>query len=504
MSTTEILLKKVQDTIKKYRMLTSNTKSVVAVSGGPDSATLLHVLFRLTPKYNLRLWAAHLNHGLRGREADFEAEWVKKFAFKLGIPVISNTFNVSALAEEKRLSLEEAARQARYDFLEKVAHQLGASKIALAHTASDQSETLLMRLMRGSGLDGLAAIPPVRDKIIRPLIEVFREQIEDYCRENNLQPCLDSSNRETSFLRNRVRLNLIPYLSREYGDQIKKILLQTTNVLRQDSEYLTKETEGVFKSVLEEETDEELVLNEEKLSCLHSALQRRVVRKAIEKIKGNLRGITFDHIVSILKLCKTKGSKQLNLPHGLVIRHRYKDLLIRKGKEKRLSFVRNLVIPGTTKITELNLALDTELISGLPEFSSQKDFQKKPWEEFISSGRFGACLPSASAKNFRSHQTRDFPESEAWFDFDKLEPPLYLRTREKGDRFFPLGMKGSKKIKDFFIDLKIPLEQRERIPLLMGKDKLVWIVGYRIDQRFKVNKNTRTILKVKIHEANDG
>ena len=503
MPITEILLKKVQDTIKKYKMLTSNTKLVVAVSGGPDSATLLHLLFKLTPKYNLRLWVAHLNHELRGREADFEAEWVKKFAFKLGIPVISDTFNVAALAKEKRLSLEEAARQVRYDFLEKVANQLGASRIALAHTASDQTETLLMRLMRGSGLDGLSAIPPVRDKIIRPLIEVFRGEIQDYCRENDVQPCLDSSNRETSFLRNRVRLNLIPYLSREYGDQIEKVFFQTTNLLRQDSEYLKRETERVFRSVLEEKRSEGLVLNEGKLSCLHPALQRRVLRKAIEKIKGNLKGITFDHVVSVLKLYKTKQSKQLDLPHGLVIRHRYGNLLISNEKEKSLSFVRNLIIPGTTKLTELNLALDTELISGLPGIHAQKGSQKKLGEEFISSRRFGASLPLASARNLKFNQIHCFPEPQALFDFDKLEPPLYLRKRERGDRFHPLGMKGSKKVKDFFIDLKIPLEQRERIPLLMDKDKVVWIVGYRIDERFRVDEDTRSILKVRIRESHD-
>ncbi|MFQ6066450.1 MAG: tRNA lysidine(34) synthetase TilS [bacterium] len=503
MSTTEVIFKKVQDTIRKYQMLASNTKLVVAVSGGPDSATLLHVLFKLGPKYNLRLWVAHLNHGLRGREADLEAEWVKKFAFKLGIPVISDTFNVSALAKEKKLSLEEAARRARYNFLEEVASQMGASKIALAHTASDQAETLLMRLMRGSGLDGLSAIPPVRNKIIRPLIEVFRGEIQDYCRENNFQPCLDSSNRETSFLRNRVRLNLIPYLSREYGDKIEDVLFQTTNLLRQDSEYLKKETERVFKSVLEKKTDEELVFNEQKLSCLHPALQRRVIRRAIEKIKGNLRGITFDHIVSILKLYQTKQSKQLDLPHSLVIRHRYGNLLIRKGKEKSLTFVRNLVIPGTTKLTELNLALDTELISITPGISFHKDGQKKLEGQFISSGRLSTHFPLASTDELKSCQIADFPEREAWFDFNKLESPLFLRTREKGDRFHPLGMAGSKKVKDFFIDLKIPSEQRKRVPLLIGKDKVVWIVGYRIDQRFKVDEDTRAILKVKIRESHD-
>lgn len=503
MSITEILLKKVQGTIRKYQMLTSNTRLVVAVSGGPDSATLLDLLFRLRPKYDLRLSVAHLNHGLRGREADLEAEWVKKFASKLGIPVISDTFNVPALAKEKRLSLEEAGRRARYDFLEEVANRMGASKIALAHTASDQAETLLMRLMRGSGLDGLSAIPPIRDKIIRPLIEVFRGEIQDYCRENSLQPCFDSSNMETSFLRNRVRLNLIPYLSQEYGDQIERILFQTTNLLRQDSEYLKKETERVFRSVLEEKRSEGLVLNEEKLSCLHPALQRRVLRKAIEKIKGDLKGIAFDHIVSIVELYETKEPGQLDLPHGLTIRHRYGNLLIKKGKEKSLTFVRNLVIPGTTKLTELNLALDTELISASSEVSPHKDRQKRLGQQFISSGRWGSLRSLASGKKIKSHQISDFPEPEAWFDLDKLESPLYLRTREDGDRFHPLGMKGSKKIKDFFIDVKIPLEQRKRIPLLISKDKLVWIVGYRIDERFRVDEDTRSILKVRIRESHD-
>lgn len=503
MPITEILLKKVQGTIRKYQMLTSNTRLVVAVSGGPDSATLLDLLFRLRPKYDLRLSVAHLNHGLRGREADLEAEWVKKFASKLGIPVISDTFNVSALAKEKRLSLEEAGRRARYDFLEEVANRMGASKIALAHTASDQAETLLMRLMRGSGLDGLSAIPPIRDKIIRPLIEVFRGEIQDYCRENSLQPCFDSSNMETSFLRNRVRLNLIPYLSQEYGDQIERILFQTTNLLRQDSEYLKKETERVFRSVLEEKRSEGLVLNEEKLSCLHPALQRRVLRKAIEKIKGDLKEIAFDHIVSIVELYETKKPGQLDLPHGLAIRHRYVNLLIKKGKEKSLTFVRNLVIPGTTKLTELNLALDTELISASSEVSPQKDRPKRLGQQFISSGRWGSLRSLASVKKIKSDQISDFPEPEAWFDLDKLEKPLYLRTREDGDRFHPLGMKGSKKIKDFFIDVKIPLEQRKRIPLLISKDKLVWIVGYRIDERFRVDEDTKSIIKVRIRESHD-
>jgi len=168
-----------------------------------------------------------------------------------------------------------------------------------------------------------------------------------------------------------------------------------------------------------------------------------------------------------------------------------------------LTFVRNLVIPGTTKLTELNLALDTELISASSEVSAQKDRQKRLGQQFISSGRWGSLLSLVSVKKIKSHQISDFPEPEAWFDLDKLDSPLYLRTREDGDRFHPLGMKGSKKVKDFFIDVKIPLEHRKRIPLLISKDKLVWIVGYRIDERFKVDEDTRSVLKVRIRESHD-
>ncbi len=478
------LLEKAKKTIEKYRMFPPGAKVVVGVSGGPDSSTLLHLLCRLRSEYDLHLWAAHLNHGLRGAEAAEEAEWVERFAFKLGIPLISDSFDVASLAKEKGLGLEEAGRRARYDFFEDVAHQVAAARIALGHTASDQIETILMRVIKGTGLDGLCGIPPIRGKVVRPLIEVFREEIEKYCQENNLSPCLDSSNREISFLRNRIRLELLPFL-KDYNPQISKALFQLGKILKEDVDFLKEEGEESFKGLLKEEGEKDkqrwLVLDVEKLFRLHPALQKRVLRQAIRETKGNLKGITFEHLVSILKLNGEKGARWLNLPGDLVVQREYKDLLFRKGKPRDISFASSLTVPGKTELPQLNLVFEAELISEVP-------------------GSFSSLTRGGKVK---LGEKREFPERQAWLDFDKLVLPLFLRGREKGDRFTPLGMKGSKKVKDFFIDLKVPLQKRERVPLLISKGKVVWVVGYRISECFKVDKETKRILKIRISKADD-
>ena len=462
MNSEKTFLEKVESTIKKYQMLPLNTRVVVGVSGGPDSVALLHLLFRIKSQYNLHLWAACLNHQLRGEEADKEAELVRELASQLGISTILESFNVALLAKNEKLSLEEAARQVRYDFLERAAKQVGADKIALGHTASDQVETLLMRMMRGSGLDGLSGIPPVRGKIIRPLIEVFREEVEKYCQENNLHTCIDSSNTKAYFLRNKIRLHLIPYLCKRYNPQLIKGLFHTSEILREENCYLKAESEKAFKSLLKKRDDQCVILNGERLSQLHPALQRRVLRKAIQQVKGDLKEIMFEHITSVLKLDENRGCKQLDIPGGFVAQRQYKDLLIKKVSKKKDVFpLCSLIIPGDTYLPGLSLVLKSKIIYDKPS-SFSKD------------------------------------SNEAYFDLDKMEKPLFLRKREKGDRFHPLGMRGSKKIKNFFVDLKLPREDRDKVPLLISRDKVVWVVGYRIDERFKIEKDTKRILKIEV------
>ena len=457
------LLEKVKGTIAKYRMLGSNVRVVVGVSGGPDSVTLIHLLWRLGDEYGLTLWIAHLNHKLRGREGEEEGRWVKQFGHELGISVISDSCDVALLAKRKKLSLEEAGRRARYNFLEHVAGKVGASRIALAHTASDQVETFLMRLIKGAGLDGLSGIPAVRGRVIRPLIEIFREEVEAYCRDHHLYPRQDSSNLELCFLRNRIRWDLIPHLSGQYNPRIGETILRTSLIIREEGDYLERETRRALRRASVGQDNGELILDIQKLHRLHPAIQRRVVRKALEEVKGDVKRITFDHISSALGMGSGKGTKKLDLPGDLVVQREYDRLVLRRRKNENLSFHYPLIVPGKTELPESNLILEAEIILDRPANFAKED-------------------------------------SIAYLDWDRLEEPLFLRQRKRGDRFQPSGMRGSKKVKDFFIDLKIPLEERDMIPLLISKDKIAWVVGYRVDERFKIREDTRRVLKIKVKE----
>ncbi|MCD6083403.1 tRNA lysidine(34) synthetase TilS [Candidatus Aerophobetes bacterium] len=458
------LLERVRQTIKEYRMFTSKERVLVGISGGPDSTALLHLLSRLKDEYELQLWAAHLNHKIRGREAEKEARWTEQFARKLKVPIIMDSFDVPLLAARKKLSLEEAARQARYDFFERIADRLKIDKIALGHTASDQVETILMRLIRGCGLDGLSGIPPVRGKIVRPLIRTFRGEIEEYCSENSLHPCTDSSNKDVFLLRNRIRLKLIPYLRENYNPQICRVLFQIGEILREENDFFRRETEKVFNSLCEEKEKDRIALGVQKLNGLHLALRRRAVREAIRLIRGSTRGVEFDHINSALKISE-EGRGRLSLPGGISVRIDSGNLLFEKRRrEEEIAFERLLNVPGRTDLPEVGLVFDTEIIYQRPT-------------SFASGGY------------------------EAYLDLDKLKRPLFLRKRKEGDKFQPLGMRGRKKIKDFFIDLKIPREERDKIPLLISKDRIAWIVGYRLDENFKVTRNTRRVLRIKVSKS---
>jgi len=459
------LIEKVRETIEKYEMFPRGARVVVGVSAGPDSTALLHLLFRLKPRYNLHLWAAYLDHQLRGKEVEKEIVCVREFTSKLKIPIIVSSFDVPLLVKKEKLSLEEAARIARYKFLNKVACKVKAGLIAVGHTGSDQVETFLMQLLRSCGVQGLCGIPPVRGKITRPLIEIFREEIIEYCQEYNLHFCIDSSNKEVVFLRNKIRLQLIPYL-RRYNPQIEKNILKVNEISREENKYLEKETERVFKSLAKEENKEEVSLDEERFSSLPIALKRRIIRRAIFQIKGDLRGVQFTHIDSFLKLKKDRGCKKISLPGSLILQREYEKLSVRRKKSEKEFFTpQKLIIPGETDLPKLKLKLKTEIIKEKPFF---------------------------------------FPEGrkEVYLDYDKLKTPLILRKRLKGDRFQPLGMQGSKKIKDFFIDLKVPRDERDKILLLASKEKIVWIVGYRLDDYFKITENTRRILKIKVFKDN--
>ena len=465
-----MLKKKVNETIKKFGMLSPGDRVVVGVSGGPDSVTLLHILKKLAPQLKISLSIAHLNHRFRGRDSDRDAEYVQELAKRLNLPVIVESRDVPAFIKEEGLSPEDGARRARYDFFARVAKQIKADKIALGHNADDQAETVLMRLLRGSGREGLSGIPPVRDlevqsqkiQIIRPLIETTREEIKKYLKENRIKSRLDVSNIEPIYLRNRIRLKLLPLLAK-YNPNIKSVLVRTAQLLREEDRYLEGIVNRHLKQMIKRRGEEKITLDIIKLSSLPSPIQRRLLRESLGLIKGNKLDINLAHIDNILDLLKARGRASLDLPGNILVTKEYRRLSIGFKKEKKVfSFNYFLKVPGITKIPELGLSFRAKILKGKPRALNEG------------------------------------PKKKAYFDYERMKAPLSLRNREEGDRFQPLGMRGSKKLKDFFMDEKIPLKERERTPLLLSGKEIIWVVGQRISDKAKVTNKTKKVLMVEV------
>lgn len=490
-----MILAKVRKTIFRYKMLASEDRVVVGVSGGPDSVAMLSLLVTLKEELSLHLHVAHLNHMLRGKEADEDALYVGELSKSFGLPLSEDRRDVSALAEKNGLSLQEAGRQARYEFFQAVSHEVKANKIAVAQTMNDQAETMLLWILRGCGLKGLTGIPfmrsypePVSEDglfIIRPLLEVSRDEVMDYLQDVGLKGRFDSSNKKSAYLRNKIRSKLIPLLA-TYNPHIEHNLSRMAAVLKEDEDYLTRVTDEAFSSlspvcVPEAGTGREvknwrIMIDAGKLGELHPALQRRVLRKAIAVLKGDLRRVSNEHIDEMLHIAMADSPGETCLPHRIIGRQAYGKLIILKDEEstlpvreartqtgKKNEYAYSLPIPGEVKIDEVKMGIKSSLVS---------PFRGK-------------------LKDFGSRQV-------AYFDYVKLHFPLTIRNRRQGDIFCPLGTGGKKKIKDFFIDRKIPLLEREQAPLLLSGNEIIWVINHQQSEIGKITGKTKKMLRVEV------
>jgi len=403
---------------------------------------------------------AHFDHGLRPAEDETETAFVRRLAESLKLPF--ETAKGHLLAKKARGSREEAARNARYASLEKVKKKHKAQKIALGHNLNDQAETVLMRLLRGSGTSGLTGIPPCRDNnIIRPLIEIERQEIENYLKAKKLATVTDSSNLKTDYLRNKIRLEIMPLLE-EQQPQLRRLLAQTAEILREEDAYLDRITEAWFNSNVEQSPHHVLKIPIAAFLSLPVALRRRVIRNVIGKVKKDLRRISWDHMEAIHRLVQAeKPQAALSLPGRLTVKRTYDHLAFSATvKRKALHFDYTLDGSGIYDLKEIGCNLSIE------EIRYKKGLR-------LRGSKWTALL-----------------------DAEKLPFPLTLRTFKPGDRFVPFGMNGHKKLKDFFVDLKVPLEQRYSTPILCCDDTVVWVCGFRIDDRFKVTPETKKLMKL--------
>ncbi len=457
--------------IAKHKLIRDGEIVLVAVSGGADSLALLYGLHALHTQLRCHPHVVHLNHRLRP-EADTDAAFVRQHAEHLNLPCTIQEVDVSRLAKQGKRSLETAGRNARYQFYDALCSETDATKVALGHHQDDIAETVLMNLIRGSGTDGLKGIMPVRDmKFIRPLIEFTRQQIEAFLTSIDVVPRQDATNTDTRYLRNRIRHELIPRLENNYNPNIKAALNRTADVLGTESEYLNTITRTAFEACRIQTGQETIILDREKFRQHHLALQRRILRQSVSKMLGAISDLYFAHCNAMLNLIEGDAPNAvLPLPNGLQFRRAYQRIIFERKTTEIGNFSYPIATVGKTLIAALNAEINAELGDG-------------------ASGR-----------------TRTPPNGkfEAIFDYQKLrkvfaEPfpeaiPLTLRNRRQGDRFQPYGMQGTKKIKDFLIDAKVPRHERNHIPLLVCGDVVLWVIGYTTSDLFKVQPHTQHYL----------
>ncbi len=453
------LIKRVKETVERYRMLQGGERVLVACSGGSDSVFLLHALGELRQPYGLDLHVAHLDHQLRGAESKEDAHFVEALARKMGIPCTAESFDLPSYLQGRSLSTEEGARRVRYQFLERIAPEVRADRIATGHTASDQAETFLLRLIRGAGALGLSSIPPVRGMFIRPLIEISKRDILDYLGSNRIGYRVDSTNLTLCCTRNVVRNEVMPQLER-LNPRVVDSLGRTAELLREEESLLADEVSEILPRVVKRQGQGEIVLDLPRFLQYNIPIKRRALREVVKQLKGDLLKVSFKDIDSILKLSqKGRTGSRVSLPSVLAERS-YGELILTRGEDEEIGeWKKELVIPGTTSVdSSLKIHLEVMDSSDLP---AQLDFQDR-----------------------------------TYYDLERLSPPLLVRSRRRGDRFTPFGMDGVKKLKDLFIEEKIPRKERNRIPIVADQEGVLWVVGYRRSQRATVGPTTRKVLVV--------
>jgi tRNA(Ile)-lysidine synthetase-like protein len=494
------LLTQVRQAVDQHGLLMPGQTVVVAVSGGPDSLCLLHLLRRLAPDFSLTLHVAHLNHKLRGQDADADAAFVAKLAADWHLPASIDAADVPALARAHKMAPEEAARRARYAFLAQVAERLGAPTIAVAHNADDQAETVLMHFLRGSGLAGLrgmlpatpmqelrleigewragnkslAELPPSHLKsltLVRPLLDISRAEIEAYCADHDLQPRFDRSNLDTTYFRNRLRHELIPYLE-TYNSNIRAVLRRMAVVVAADCELLRDELDATWEQIVRLETQRAVTFDLNAWRVLPLALRRSTIREAIHRLRRALRNIDFVHVENAIEILATgETGSQATLPQGLMLTIGYDVFTVADEDFHELPDLPLLVtgealkvtLPGYTELPRSGWDLRADLLPG--------------------SAVSGEILASVSGW-------------EAYLDAAVVGTAPRLRPRRPGDHFYPLGMGGrGKRLNEFMINEKIPAFWRETIPLLVNsRDEILWVCGWRPDQRAAVGKDTERLV----------
>ena len=484
---------KVLSFMKKNHMTDPGDGVLAAVSGGADSVCLLLFLYEAAAELGIHLAAFHLNHGIRGAEADRDEQFVKDLCGHLGISLTVVHEKVETYAVEHGLSTEEAGRLLRYRHLAEIAKKYGCEKIAVAHHEDDDAETVLLNLFRGTGLSGLSGIRPVRENIIRPLLCVSRQEIEEYLREQDLSWCEDSTNQENGYTRNKIRNELLPWLKENINSRAGEHILAVSEFAAQADAYFEAEAEKIlresrkteaekmFKKRLDHceeqqkhagyfENETAAIIQEKRNEAeecvariatasfdpLPAILKTYVIRRMIINAAGRAKDITERHIRAVMELTGPGGGCTVDLPYGLRAVRGYDSLKIVREEKNRVPEAENDLLPTVR-------------------------YRTFPWKKELE-------IP-------KNQYTK-------WFDYDKINDGLSIRYRKNGD-YLTLPGGGKKKVRRYMIDAKIPEQERDRIPLIADGDHVVWIIGYRISDYYKITDETVHVLEAEVLPAGE-
>ena len=475
----DFFLKKFKQTIARYDLLEipptaglgKGDKVLVAVSGGQDSVALLYALLGIKDEFDLDLCVAHLNHKLRGKESDADQKFVKNLASELNLKFFTKSVDVKKEAKKKKLSLEEAARLVRYRYLEDLAERIKADRIAMGHQADDQAETFLMRLLRGAGGAGLSGISPKRGKIVRPLIDIKKEEIERFLKQKGQSYRTDSSNLLPNYFRNRVRLSLLPEIKRKFNPKIVDVLNRASNIISLQQQYVEKKSEEILRIVCKSKKKDKIVLDLKRFIGYNICLKREMIRLCVKELVGDRFAslaassteLSFDTIERTLGLIqKQKSGRKVKLIGNTWAEVSGENLAIYIEKRKQHNYA--ISLPGTKDLRGLGIRIKSKIVSrpSLPQKIKSKG------------------------------------EQVAFLDWEKLKEPFRLRNRRPKDKFKPLGMQGTKSVADFLIDMKVPRYERDEVMLLAAGGKIAWILGYRISDEFKVTDKTKKVLRIEV------
>lgn len=470
------MIRKVEQYIKKYHMIENGDRIVLGVSGGADSVSLFFVMLALKEKYNIEIAVVHVNHGIRGKEAQRDEDYVKELCRMHQVVCECVHLDIRSMAKEEKLSEEEMGRKARYDAFRKAMKKYACNKIAVAHNKNDITETVLLNLFRGSGLKGLVGIEPVRKNLIRPLLCVERIEIETYLKEQNILYHEDATNFETDYTRNKIRLRVLPYVKEQINEKVSDHIVNASLLIGETNQFIEQETQKLYGRSVKLQAHEAWILLEQFTSA-YEILKKELIRKVLFELAEKQKDIELSHVEMILELEKKGAGKKVDLPYEMEAVHQYDKIVIRKKEEHKEKTVWEwkAPIPGRLEIGETGTSLHFEVF----------DVTEKNQREL---------------ENLYSNKKNDYTK---WFDYDKIRNTVLVRNRKTGD-FFEYNARGNrKKLKDYFINEKLPAGKRDSILLLADGNHIMWIMGYRISEYYKIGPDTKKVLKVNVDGGNE-